>query len=440
MKLKNLKTRRWLPIFALSAVLAAPQLTTPAQAGLFGLSEEDEIAAGKEVAAQAQKEYGAALPANDPMSVRVRAIGAQFARLSTRKNIPYSYQVLANDKVLNAFAAPGGPIFVTRKLVTTTSNDAELAYVLGHETGHIERKHIVESVEKQQKAGLLVGILGAILGKGKNSDLIGTLGGVAFNVWEKGYSRDQETESDIVGVRWMSQLGYDPQASVAMLGKLDDGGKGGFLDKYLATHPDPQKRQAVVTKLIADEKLTDVAHRTGGPKLWMSGGSGNSASYSPVYNPGTTYNPNAPSYYPSAPTSPSQSTVYPPTYNTQGTSIDFGAPLVYANKETKTGVSKVYLGPVLEIAKWAGAEAKVIGDIIKVSRGKYVLSLKVNSTTVDLTGRRTSLSVATQRYNGTLYAPLGTILEGIGGNATYDQNNNRINIALGNKRGYIQLQ
>ena len=137
---------------------------------------------------------------------------------------------------------------------------------------------------------------------------------------------------------------------------------------------------------------------------------------------------------------PSQPTVYPPTYNNQGTNIDFGAPLVYANKETKAGVSKIYLGPVLEIAKWAGAEAKVIGDIIKVTRGKYVLSLKVNSTTVDLTGRRTSLSVATQRYNGTLYAPLGTILEGIGGTATYDQNTNRINIALGNKRGYIQLQ
>ena len=296
MKLKNLKTRRWLPIFALSAVLAAPQLTTPAQAGLFGLSEEDEIAAGKEVAAQAQKEYGAALPSNDPMSVRVRAIGDQFARLSTRKNIPYTYQVLANDKVLNAFAAPGGPIFVTRKLVTTTSNDAELAYVLGHETAHIERKHIVESVEKQQKAGLLVGILGAILGKGKNSDIIGTLGGVAFNVWQSGYSRDQETESDVVGMRWMSQLGYDPQAAVSMLGKLEGGG-GGFLDKYLATHPNPEKRQAVATKLIGDEKLTDVARRTGGPKLWMSGGNNwnNASPYNSAYNPNApTYNPNAP--------------------------------------------------------------------------------------------------------------------------------------------------
>ncbi len=455
MKLKNLKTQNCLPLFALSAVLAAPQLTTPAQAGLFGLSEKDEIAAGKEVAAQAQKEYGAALPYNDPMSVRVRAIGQQFAHLSTRKNIPYSYQVLANDKVLNAFAAPGGPIFVTRKLVTTTSNDAELAYVLGHETGHIERKHIVESVEKQQKAGLLVGILGAILGKGKNSDTIGALGGVAFNVWEKGYSRDQETDADVVGVRWMSQLGYDPQAAYTMLGKLDDGKGSGFLDKYLASHPDPKKRQATVTKIIADENLTDVARRSGGPKQWMAGGGNtwnNASPYNPAYNPNTpnyypnSSNPNTPVYYPNTPDSQSQPTTYPPTYqsdtqnNSQTGNLDFGAPLVYADKETRQGTSRVYLGPVMEIAKWAGASTKVTRDIIKVTRGNYVLSLKENSTNVDLSGRRTSLSIATQRHNGMLYAPLGTLLEGIGGTAIYDQNTRRINIRVGNRSGYFQLQ
>jgi predicted helicase len=83
---------------------------------------------------------------------RVRAIGQQFANLSTRKNIPYSYTVLQNNEVLNAFAAPGGPIFVTTKLVETAANDAELAYVIGHETAHIERKHIVNAVEKQQRA------------------------------------------------------------------------------------------------------------------------------------------------------------------------------------------------------------------------------------------------------------------------------------------------
>lgn len=432
MKFQAMKTRRWLPLFALGAALATPQLTAPAQASLFGLSEQDEIEAGKEVAAQAQKEYGAALPYNDPMSVRVRTIGQQFARLSTRTNIPFTYQVLANDKVLNAFAAPGGPVFVTRKLVNTTSNDAELAYVLGHETGHIERKHIVESVEKQQKAGLLVGVLGAILGKGKSSNIVNTIGSVGLTVWERGYSRDQESEADIVGVRWMSQLGYDPQAAYTMLGKLDDGGSSGFLDKYLATHPDPKKRQATVSALIQKENLTDVARRSGGPKLWMAGSSNwnNSSPYSPVYSPNTnpnttTYN-DTPTYYPDSP--------YP--YPSQSQNIDFGVPLAYADK----GGNRVYLGPVNEVARWAGASVKTTRDIIKVTRGNYVLSLRENSTAVDFSGRRTGLSVPTQRYSGTLYAPLGALMQGIGGTATFDANLRRINLTVGNRTGYIQLQ
>src|SRR5687767_11555022 len=88
----------WLPLLTLSAALTAPQITLPAHAGLFSLSEQDEIQAGREVAAQAEREYGGVLSPNDPMSIRVRAIGQQFAQLSTRKNIPYTYKVLNNDK------------------------------------------------------------------------------------------------------------------------------------------------------------------------------------------------------------------------------------------------------------------------------------------------------------------------------------------------------
>jgi predicted Zn-dependent protease len=156
MKLTNTKRRfstiGWL--FAFTATVGATVSIAPAQAGLLGVSEKEEIEAGRQVAVQARQEYGGSLPANNPMSIRVRALGQKFARLSTRKNIPYSYEVLNNDKVLNAFAAPGGPVFVTRKLVQTTSNDAELAYVLGHETGHIEKMHIVKRWSASRKSAL----------------------------------------------------------------------------------------------------------------------------------------------------------------------------------------------------------------------------------------------------------------------------------------------
>ncbi|HEY0073441.1 MAG TPA: M48 family metalloprotease [Abditibacteriaceae bacterium] len=469
MKFPKTKSQFWLPVFALSATVAAPQLTLPAQAGLFGLSEQDEIQAGREVAIQAEKEYGAPLPPNHPMSVRVRTIGQQFANLSARKNIPYTYKVLANDKVLNAFAAPGGPIYVTTKLVTTTANDAELAYVLGHETGHIDRKHIVESVEKQQKAGILVGVLGAILGKGKKGNIVGTLGGVAFNVWQSGYGRDQEKESDVVGVRWMSQLGYDPKAAISMLAKLDDGRGGGFLDKYLATHPQPKDRQTIVASLIQKENLTSVAQRMGGPKLWMAGNNGgaswNNSVYNPTSNPASnpTYNPNTPNYYPNPGTADSShnpvydprpnynggtvnggtvypgETVYPganqPSNNPEG-DLDFGAPLVYADRNN----TRVYLAPVLEAARWAGATARANGNVTVIQRGNSKLELRENSTTAYINDRPVTLSVAAQRHNGTLYAPLGTLMQGMGGQATYDANSRTISVLVGNRSGSIRLQ
>src|SRR5207248_8531731 len=170
------------------------------------------------------------LPANDPRSMRVRAIGMQFAQLSSRKTIPFSYTVLQNDKVLNAFSGPGGPVFVTSKLLNTTSNDAELAYVLGHETGHIEHKDVVNSATKQQTVGIFAGILGSILTGGRRNDFV-TLGtNVAFTLWERGFSREEATNADNAGVHWMSRLGYDPHSAITMLAKLDEGGGGG-LDK-----------------------------------------------------------------------------------------------------------------------------------------------------------------------------------------------------------------
>jgi Zn-dependent protease with chaperone function len=417
------KFRHWLPLMMLGATLSAPLCTAPAQAGLFGLSEQEEIEAGRQVAAQAEKEYGRALPANDPMSIRVRTIGQQFARLSERKNIPYSYQVLANDKVLNAFAAPGGPIFVTRLLVTTAANDAELAYVLGHETAHIDRKHIVESVEKQQKAGLIAGVLGAVIGK--KADWIGTVGGVAFTLWERGYSRDQESESDIVGVRWMSQLGYDPQAAISMLGKLDTGGRGGVLDKYLASHPAPKSRQQTVSALIAKENLTDVARRQGGPKAWMAGNGSNwnNAGYASNYTPQPSY--------------PAPGTTYPPVAdNRNDERINLGAPLALVNRDN----GRVVLAPVFELVRWAGATARNERSTVVITRAKNRLELREGTTRATLNGERVTLSAAPVEYNGRLYAPIGALAQGMGGQATYDGQTQSIWVTIDNRRGYLPLQ
>ncbi len=451
--------RTCLPLLALG-ILTAPQITLPAHAGLFSMSEQDEIQAGRQVAAQAEKEYGGVLPYNDPMAVRVRAIGNQFAQLSTRKNIPYTYKVLNNDKVLNAFAAPGGPIYVTRRLVTTASNDAELAYVLGHETAHIERKHIVDSVKKQQQAGILVGVLGAVLGRGKGGNVIGTIANVGWTVLSRGHSRDHENESDTVGVRWMSQLGYEPRAAISMLGKLRDGGSSGFLDKYLATHPDPKLRQQMVQQTIDKENLTDVARRVGGPRLAMAGGQnyGNnyggsiyggsdysahtdSGSYPPYSGPNNSAPSNYPpdSSYPSNSNSPSTSNYpasSPSSTSNNGGRIELSAPLLVVKREN----ANIVIGPVLELAQWAGASVRNVNErTTRIQRNGNTLDLRLKSKLADINGQRVTMNVATTESRGRLYAPLGAIIQGMGGEATYDPQTHAVWVTLDGRRGYIPM-
>jgi len=447
-------SRIYLPYMVVLALIGTVMPTVPAQAGLFSLSEEEEIRAGREVAAQAEKEFGRALPSNHPMSMRVRALGEQFARLSVRRNIPYSYKVLDDTsrgkKVLNAFAAPGGPIFVTRTLVETTANDAELAYVLGHETAHIDRKHIVKSVEKQQKVGLGVGILGAILGRGRGGNIIGAIGNVAFTVWSRGYSRDHENESDVVGVRWMSQLGYDPRAAISMLDKLGGGRSSGGLDKYLSTHPAPKDRQDNVNRLIARESLLEVARRRGGPRLSSGINYGSDAYESyPSYAryPSNGYpaddrddSSSYPSDYPSDDDGspayyPSDDDVQP-TYRS-GRELDFGAPLRL--RPIGRGNEGVVLAPVNGFARWAGASVSTRGRSTIMRRGNASFELMTNSTVAYLDGRAVTLSAPPQFYGNVLYAPLGPMADAVGAQASVDEDDRVVRLSINGRSGFVRL-
>lgn len=384
---------------------------SPARASLFSVSEKEEISAGEQVRQQVYKEYGKPLPANHPMSRRVRALGERFAAISERKNIPYSYEVLDNDKILNAFAAPGGPIFFTKKLVDTAANDAELAYVIGHETAHIDRKHIVKAVEKQQKVGLGVGLLGAILG-GRGGDLFQVFGNVAFTVWTRGYSRDQEREADIVGTRWMSQLGFDPNAAVSMLGRLGGDSSGGSISKYLSTHPDPKSRQENVRKLIDSENLMDVARRSGGPRL--------SATELPSFSSVSFEDSNE--YY--------EELSYRYT--------DLGAPLLLERTRNRSTV----MAPVRGMAEWANA--KVVVDPrndsqVTVSRGRNSIQLRRGSTSAVLNGKTIRLSAAPAVHEGLLYAPIGPLAEGTGATAVLSNDNRTISLATEENRTTLEV-
>ncbi len=368
-------------------------VATPAHAQFGSISEKQEIEAGRQVRAQAIKEYGQPLSSSDPRQQRVTRLGRLFSNNAKRKTIPYSYTVLQNDKVLNAFAAPGGPIFVTTKLVSTAANDAELAYVLGHETGHIENKHIVKAVKKQQQLGLAAGILGAIIGRGGSGDWTGALINTAAGVLDRGYSRDNERDADSFGVRAMAQLGFDPKAAVSMLGKL--GGSSSGLSKYLATHPSPSSRQKLVNEQIQKENLTQVATKAGGPFLSYGGRRADGSFDTDIYN-GTPVSLNNPSY------------------NNQYNSIPLSIQPYNGNR--------VILAAVASVADFAGGQVENTRDgrTLTVSRGDSYLRLSSNSSSAVLNGRSITMSAPAQVMDGRFYAPIGVLAEGLGGQATYD--------------------
>lgn len=399
-------------IFRLFAICCVSLMTIagmnlPARASLFGVSEQQEIEAGKQVQKEAYKQYGQPLPPDNPMSRRVQIIGKRFAALSSRKNIPYSYQVLKNDKVLNAFAAPGGPVFVTTKLMNTVANDAELAFVLGHETAHIDQKHIVNAVEKQQKVAVGVGILGSIFGYG-GSNTYQAISGLAFNVWSKGFSRDQESEADSYGIRWMSQLGFDPHAAITMFGKL--GGSEGGIGKYLSDHPQNDARVKSAEKEIKAENLEEVAQKAGGPSYNAYG--------LPAFR-GVSKNFSKDIYGASSSNISSES-----------------APPIIA---VPNGSYKVVLAAVHNFAEWANADIQVEGGETIIKRGNNSIRLQLNSTRAIINERDANLSVPAQIYNGSLYAPVGDLADGIGGQATWDAQRHGVNVTVGDKSTFWAL-
>lgn len=231
-----------------------------------GYTQREEIELGRRVSRDAEARFGGVMPARSRMARRVRRIGMAFGRLSSRRDIPYSYHVLNDRTILNAFAVPGGPVYITRKLVETT-NDAELAYILGHETAHIDRRHTAQTMEKFKRVQNMTTAGGHYIASGSGRLMLQVASGVALAVWSIRYSRTLETEADLTGVRWMSRLGYDPRAAVQILQKVAVMRHTPKSDPYLSTHPAIPDREARILLLIRDEKLMEIARRNGGPRL-----------------------------------------------------------------------------------------------------------------------------------------------------------------------------
>ena len=215
------------------------------------ISQEEEVRLGKQAAQEIDQQVG--LYPDPKLQQYVQSVGMKLAKTTERPNLPWSFQV-ANDASVNAFSLPGGPVFVTRGLLTHMSSEAELAGVLGHEIAHITARHAVSRISEQALAQLGLGIGGIF------SPVIrkyGQLAGLGMQLIFLKYSRDDETQADGLGFKYMTSHGYDPRQMTSLFQTLDLVGQSqreGRLPEWLETHPDPGNRVKANEQRVAGLK------------------------------------------------------------------------------------------------------------------------------------------------------------------------------------------
>src|SRR5687768_16643496 len=214
------------------------------------MTPEQEVALGYKSAPQMAAQMGG-LSQNEKARVLVRQLGEKLVAQSFAAKSPYkfSFHVLADPKTVNAFALPGGPIFITEGLLRLLKSEAELAGVLGHEIGHVIGRHSSERLAKQQLTQGLVGAL--VIGSGDLSTAqIGQMVGSMINM---SYGREDELESDAFGIRIMGEAGYDPRAMLRVMEVLAKASGGSRQPEFTSTHPAPENRAARIQEAIAKQ-------------------------------------------------------------------------------------------------------------------------------------------------------------------------------------------
>jgi beta-barrel assembly-enhancing protease len=212
------------------------------------LSPEQEIALGLKSAPEMAAQMGG-ISRNEQARALVQRTGERLASRSFAAKSPYKYSfhVLADARTVNAFALPGGPIFITEGLLRLLKTEGELAAVLGHEIGHVIARHSSERLAKQQ---LTQGLVGAVV-IGSGDYTAGQIGQMVGGMINMKYGRDDELESDALGIRITAEAGYDPRAMVRVMEVLAQASGGSRQPEFVSTHPAPENRAARIREEIA---------------------------------------------------------------------------------------------------------------------------------------------------------------------------------------------
>jgi len=246
-------------MFAVGVLLFAACAVNPAtgKRQLMLVSEGEEIQMGAQYDSQVVLSIG---EYPDPaLQDYVADLGRKLAATSERPNLAWTFRVV-DDPSVNAFAIPGGHVYITRGILAHMTNEAELATVMGHEIGHVTARHTAQQMTQQQLAGL-----GLAIGSIASSRIAQYAGQAsqALQVLFLKFSRDDESQADQLGIRYSSRATYDSREMIQVMQMLDkiETESGGKLPEWLATHPAPANRIAHINAILSATQ-TDFSHAT----------------------------------------------------------------------------------------------------------------------------------------------------------------------------------
>jgi beta-barrel assembly-enhancing protease len=214
------------------------------------ISPQEQIQAGQQAAAQVKQQMPV-LPDNSPETLEVRRIGEKLISHAPGYKWPFEFHTV-NQKDINAFALPGGPMFINLGTIQQ-ADESELAGVMAHELSHVILQHSARDAGKQQGAQVLGAlgamIAGAVLGGGLAGQAAGAAAQIGAGAWAMKYSRADETEADLMGAQLMYDAGYDPYSLVEFFDVLAKQGGGGG-PQFLSDHPNPGNRAKTISDAI----------------------------------------------------------------------------------------------------------------------------------------------------------------------------------------------
>ena len=254
---------RWLVALALVIISIITYCSSTAYNAVTGedqhisLTVDQEIALGLQAVPQMAAEFGGLDP-NQAAQALVDKVGERLVATSAAQETPYKFEfsLLADNETINAFALPGGPVFITASLLNRLETEGQLAGVLAHEISHVVARHSAEQIASAQ---LTEGLSGAAViaasdpDNPQSSQQAAAVAAAVGQVVNMKYGRDDELEADRLGVRFMVEAGYDPRSMIRVMEILAEAGDGAGPPEFFSTHPNPERRTEQIQAAIQEE-------------------------------------------------------------------------------------------------------------------------------------------------------------------------------------------